>query len=66
VLAAEHGVLADFVGQVGKLAGQATDPETVDVCREAVTALVTRLMRHRQHGLDLVYEAYVVDVGGSD
>ena len=34
--------------------------------REHVTALVTDLARHRQHGADLVYEAHAVDIGGSD
>ncbi|MDV3220223.1 hypothetical protein [Intrasporangium sp.] len=33
--------------------------------REEVTALVGRLVRHRQIGGDLVYEAYNVDLGGS-
>lgn len=32
--------------------------------REQVTALMGRLIRHRQRGGDLVYEAYSVDLGG--
>jgi hypothetical protein len=32
--------------------------------RERVTSLLTRLIRHRQRGADLIYEAYQVDVGG--
>jgi hypothetical protein len=65
-LADEHAMLTGLVDRTGVLAAQATDPDTVESCREAVTMLVARLMRHRQRGLDLVYEAYVVDVGGSD
>jgi phosphomannomutase len=34
--------------------------------REAVLAVINRLMRHRQRGADLIYEAYQVDVGGGD
>lgn len=35
------------------------------VFREEVTALMGQLVRHRQTGSDLVYEAYAVDIGGS-
>lgn len=34
--------------------------------REELTTLLGRLVRHRQAGCDLVYEAYEVDLGGSD
>jgi hypothetical protein len=34
--------------------------------REEVTSLMGRLVRHRQTGADLVYEAYQVDIGGQD
>ncbi|MBB5870200.1 hypothetical protein F4553_003579 [Allocatelliglobosispora scoriae] len=37
------------------------DPQRL---HEAVTGLVDRLGRHRQHGADLIYEAYSIDVGG--
>ena len=33
--------------------------------REEVTALMGQLVRHRQSGSDLVFEAYEVDLGGS-
>ncbi|MBC9820647.1 hemerythrin domain-containing protein [Terrabacter sp. MAHUQ-38] len=35
------------------------------VFREELTVLMGRLVRHRQKGGDLVYEAYDVDLGGS-
>jgi hypothetical protein len=35
------------------------------VFREELTILMGRLVRHRQKGGDLVYEAYDVDLGGS-
>lgn len=40
-------------------------PEAVAAHREAATALIGRLVRHRQRGSDLVYAAYQVDLGGS-
>lgn len=39
---------------------------TVGEAREAVLSLLAHLARHRQLGADLVYEAYAVDLGGSD
>jgi hypothetical protein len=36
----------------------------VDDVREAATALLGRLVRHRQRGSDLVFEAYEFDIGG--
>jgi hypothetical protein len=36
----------------------------VDTVRELGTALLDRLVRHRQHGADLIHEAYQVDIGG--
>ncbi len=33
--------------------------------REEVTTLMGQLVRHRQSGSDLVFEAYEVDLGGS-
>lgn len=35
------------------------------VFREEVTTLMGQLVRHRQKGTDLVYEAFEVDLGGS-
>lgn len=35
-----------------------------DAIRRAGLALLTALIVHRQHGADLLYEAYWVDVGG--
>lgn len=34
--------------------------------RESVLDVLEQLMRHRQRGADLVYEAYAVDIGGGD
>lgn len=40
--------------------------EAIELVRDHVTVLVTDLVRHRQHGADLVWEAHAVDIGGSD
>jgi hypothetical protein len=36
----------------------------VDAVRDLGMALLASLVRHRQRGSDLVYEAYAVDIGG--
>ena len=41
------------------------DAEAVEAHREACIQLLGRLVRHRQRGSDLIYEAYAVDIGGS-
>jgi hemerythrin-like domain-containing protein len=38
----------------------------VDRIRDGATALVSQLLRHRQRGSDLMYEAYQVDLGGDE
>lgn len=41
------------------------DAEAVASHREAATSLLGHLVRHRQGGSDLTFEAYAVDLGGS-
>jgi hypothetical protein len=60
----EHGLMS---GQVDGLMGRVTVPDVVqdvDSVRDLGTALLGRLVRHRQRGSDLVFEAYEVDIGG--
>ena len=45
---------------------QALDRVDPDMVRILGTALLGRLVRHRQHGADLVFEAYELDLGGED
>lgn len=56
-----HGELTDIIGRLEESA--VDDLETV---RQELTALVYRLLRHRQRGGDLIYEAFGVDLGGGD
>ena len=53
-------------GQVDKLLALVANPDVVDVdgVRGSGTTLLGRLVRHRQRGSDLVFEAYEFDIGG--
>ena len=53
-------------GQVDGLLARVTPDaiEDVDRVRDLGTALLGRLVRHRQRGSDLVFEAYEFDIGG--
>jgi hypothetical protein len=42
----------------------ATTPEATSALRDRSVRLFADLVRHRKRGLDLVYEAYHVDIGG--
>jgi hypothetical protein len=39
---------------------------TIDEARDDVQRLLGRVVRHRQHGADLVWEAYNLDIGGHE
>ena len=65
-LLAEHvevsGLLRSVIERL-----EASEPVCdVAAFREEVTALMGRLVRHRQRGSDLVWSAYSCDLGGSD
>ena len=63
-LTREHGLVRD---QVEKLLGRVTPPSEVtdpERVRNLGTLLLGRLVRHRQRGSDLVFEAYEFDIGG--
>jgi len=60
-----HQLLVD---EATALRGAPTAPgqqaEWIGARRDEVMSLLGRLARHRQHGADLTYEAYGVDIGG--
>ncbi len=65
-LAVEHSKIA---GEIDELVTGTEPPVTVpdaEVVRERGTNLLGRLVRHRQRGADLIYEAYQTDIGGGD
>jgi hypothetical protein len=43
-----------------------TDAWPIDQVRDDLQRLIGRLVRHRQKGADLVWEAYNVDIGGPE
>jgi hypothetical protein len=44
----------------------AADEVSVEETRDEVQRVLGRLVKHRQHGADLLWEAYNLDTGGSD
>jgi hypothetical protein len=75
-LIGEHAVIVGLVDDLLRLAGdtgtgtgtgsdaQADAAAEAGAIRQLGTALLGRLARHRQHGADLIYQAYQVDLGG--
>jgi hypothetical protein len=59
VLRKEHEEIDVALAHVQRI----DDPTTL---REEGTAVLARVVRHRQRGADLLYEAYEVDVGAMD
>jgi hypothetical protein len=54
-------------GQIDDLLTRVAGPDAtaaVDGVRRSATALLGRIVRHRQRGSDLVFEAYEFDIGG--
>jgi hypothetical protein len=60
----EHGDLAEGIGAGLAAARSASGDAEVDAVRDRMVRLFADLTRHRKRGLDLVYEAYHVDIGG--
>jgi hypothetical protein len=63
-LVVEHAVIADLVGDLLRLVSLPVADGDANAVRDLGTALLGRLARHRQHGADLIYQAYQVDLGG--
>jgi hypothetical protein len=59
----EHTTLMALIDTIAETASSRPAPELV---RRRVLNLLGHLTRHRQHGADLVYEAYNVDISASD
>ena len=58
---AEHPVLC---AQVAETIETAKSSEDVDIIRTTILDTLGAIARHRQHGADLLYEGYNVDIGG--
>ena len=65
-LKAEHPVLRDGTSEL--IAKLRTTPVgaawPLDDARDDVQRLLGRIVKHRQHGADLIWEAYNLDIGG--
>ncbi|WP_375496692.1 hypothetical protein [uncultured Jatrophihabitans sp.] len=60
---------ADIAAEIASLVADSEPPVTeqdVDTLRNRATRLLGHVVRHRQTGADLVYEAFHTDVGGVD
>jgi hypothetical protein len=64
----EHPVLETRISAVlGRLeSGEVGDAWPIDDCRDDLQRLLGGIVRHRQRGADLVWEAYNVDIGGPE
>lgn len=59
----EHPTLATAIDEALARTGR-TQPSEIDRERGALQDLMDRLVRHRQRGADLVWGAYMIDIGG--
>ncbi len=65
-LVKEHLVIGERLEGLLSLMGLALGSDEATRVRDLGTELVAMIVRHRQHGADLVYEAYEVDIGGDE
>jgi hypothetical protein len=63
-LTREHALIRGLVDDLLERVSPPGANEDVDRVRDLGTALLGRLLRHRQRGSDLVYEAFQIDIGG--
>ena len=64
---AEHRTIGDRIGEV-MISTRSMDPVpwAATAVREQALGVLEALIRHRQRGADLVYDAYTIDIGGSE
>jgi hypothetical protein len=60
----EHTDITEAIRRGLAECADAGDPDAVQALRDHSVRLFADLVRHRKRGLDLVYEAYHVDIGG--
>jgi hypothetical protein len=60
----EHTEITEGIRRGLADCASATDPAALQALRDRSVRLFADLVRHRKRGLDLVYEAYHVDIGG--
>ena len=62
----DHGLIRERLDDLLARVDAAANLEDVTVVRDLGTDLLAKLLRHRQHGADLVFEAYEFDVSGGE
>jgi hypothetical protein len=68
-LKAEHPEIADSIQAMLDRLDQTEvggEPWPLERARDDLQRFIGRIIRHRQHGADLVWEAYNVDIGGPE
>ena len=65
-LTAEHAVISAEVADLVAQTSATVAGEDVEAIRDTATRLLGHIIKHRQRGADLVYEAYQLDIGGVD
>jgi hypothetical protein len=62
----EHPPLTDAISDaVDRFGVPFTEGTDLDALRDDLQRLMGRIVSHRQHGSDLVWEAYAIDIGGA-
>jgi hypothetical protein len=62
----EHpAITTALVEASARLAVPPEDEAAADAARDDLQRLMGRIVRHRQHGADLVWEAYAIDIGSA-
>jgi hypothetical protein len=65
-LTEEHEQIAEEIAVLVADSAPPLAASDMDDLRERATRLLGHLIRHRQRGADLIYDAYATDVGGGD
>jgi hypothetical protein len=65
-LTQEHTQLADELTELIAMTEPPVTAEDVPEVRERATRMLGHLVRHRQRGADLIFEAYDTDIGVGD
>lgn len=63
-LTAEHATITGLIDHLLQRSATPMIGADVHEVRDLATQLLTQLIRHRQRGADLIYEAYQTDIGG--
>jgi hypothetical protein len=60
----EHpAITAALIAASARLAAPPADEADADAVRDELQRLMGQIVRHRQHGADLVWDAYAIDIG---